>query len=206
MKYKKNILIIMWILMSTGCTTSHAVTCVDLSTQFYSPKAYKLNCLESTENSANDRKACVDAKVNLFKKNLRVYLQPYYNEATHFDNYLKTQGNVIQTNIPQNSIELCSPFCIDLRNKMNKIFQSKTYKVGAINRFYTNKTSEYLMNLQTNLAIKTITFPEECRSTLQNLRKYNFRTKNKKDSYYYLYRKEYIDCLKSSIKSNGVRQ
>jgi len=205
MKYIKNILILMWILMTTGCTTSHAVTCVDLSTQFYLTKAYKINCLESTENSINDRKACVDVKVNLFKKNLRTYLQPYYTEATQFDNYLKTQGKVIKTNIPQNSIKLCSPFCIDLRNKMNTIFQSKTYKVGAINSFYTNKTSEYSRNVQNSLVVKTITFPEECRFTLQNLRKYNFRTKNKKDSYYYLYRREYIDCLKNSIKSNGAR-
>ena len=206
MKYKKNILIVIWILMSTGCTTSHAVTCVDLSTQFYSPKAYKINCLASTENSVNDKKACVDAKAKLFKENLRAYLQPYYSEATKFDNYLKTKGKAIKTNIPQNSIELCSTFCIDLRNKMNKIFQSKTYKVGAINKFYTNKVSNYSKNLQDSLLVKTIPFPEECRSTLQNLRKYNFRTEHKKDSYYYLYRREYIDCLKSSIKPNGARQ
>ena len=188
--------------MSMGCSPSQAVNCVDLSTQFYFYKAQKINCLVSSENSQNDRTSCIENKENLFKKDLREYLQPYYQEAIRFDNYLKAERKAIKTNIPLHQIRLCSPFCINLRNKMNSIFHSRTFKVNKINTFYKNKISEYSMNLRNNMKIINVPFPEECRSTLQNLRHYNFETENKKDEYSLIYQREYMDCLRHYTKRN----
>jgi hypothetical protein len=205
---KKNSLIILLlnIFLFTGCSaeTYNHDTCPVISNQFNTYKYKKISCMVTNDNRQDDEEACLYAKQKLFASNFREYLQPFYDEAVRVDEYLKN-GEQVKINIPQVDLPYCSDFCYKLNESIYKLFKVSDYKVKALNELYKAQITQHWNTLKRSLIIHSIILPQECKEPLQNLRKYKIRSKNKKDDYYRMYRKEYVDCLNFYIKTKGKK-
>ncbi|HFU76363.1 MAG TPA: hypothetical protein ENK66_08975 [Arcobacter sp.] len=209
MKIYKYILGIGALFVSTGCmATPYPVangnTCPELSQAFNYHTYVPLNCLATHKNLQDDKEACISSETERFRLQFTEYVQPFYNVAGEVDSQRKLGQKIGQINKPIVDLPYSSTFCLNLAKDIDGAFRNKVSVVGELNKIYHNRLNTFKRNMQLKPIVKAL--PRECFGILDSLLSYQIDSNNKKDDYYWGFRREYIECIQIYSKQKGVTQ
>ncbi|HIP11171.1 MAG TPA: hypothetical protein EYG73_00495 [Arcobacter sp.] len=209
MKIYKTILGISLLLISTGCIAKpypsvSQNSCPELSQAFNYHMYVPMDCLVTNKNIEDDKEACISSELERFRVQFTEYLQPFYNAGGENDELRKIGRKINNTSIPRVDLPYSSNFCRNLAIDTDRAFQNKISTVSSLNKAYHKRMNGFKSNLKLNPIVKLL--PRECFGVLDSLLEYQMDSNNKKDDYYWGFRREYIECIHMYTKEKGVTQ
>jgi len=203
----KKIINICILLISTGCIANpypsiNENSCPALSQTFNYYKYEKMNCIVTNKNITNDKEACIESETKRFQIQFTKYIQPFYNIAGEIDKQRKLGEKISKIVIPKIDLPYSSSFCFNLEQDIEKAFNNKESVVNSLNTIFSTRVSAFKAGINLNPMVKEL--PIECLEILDSLLSYQIDSDNKRDDYYFGFRREYIECIQMYTPSKGV--
>ena len=207
MKKFKKILGINILLLSTGCIANpypptNENSCPALSQTFNYYKYEKMNCIVTNKNMKNDKEACIESETQRFQTQFTQYIQPFYDIAGEIDEQKKLGQKINKIVVPKIDLPYSSSFCYNLEQEITKAFNNEESIVNSLNTVFSSIVSTFRTEINLNPVVKEL--PKECFGILDSLLSYQIDSGNKRDDYYFGFRKEYMECIQMYSPSKEV--